>query len=130
MSENIKRFIYKHKVVYKNIEKVYCPYIDDFVYFTSSGFKHLLWKHGRGMRTVSEIIRRLCSINSAILIISKSGTLQEYELSNTEFFCFIAIINSVKYKVVISKTRESKYKFVSVIPKWKTGKRDNKKPSQ
>ncbi len=41
------------------------------------------------------------------------------------FVHFIAIIDGNKYKVVIVKYNIDRYKFVSVIPKWKTGKRDD-----
>jgi hypothetical protein len=57
-------------------------------------------------------------------IISKSGTLQEYENVGQEFLCFVAIVNGKKYKVVITKGGDGKYKFVSVIPNWKKSRRD------
>ena len=119
-------FITKQKQKYKELEKVFCPYINTEVLFTSSGFKHLIWKSNQTVRTIEVIQERMEALNVVVKIISKSGTLQEYEkLDNREFYCFISIIEGKKYKVVIAKYNTNKYKFISVIPKWKTGKRDS-----
>ncbi len=122
--KELTKFIDKKKKVYKDFKKVFCPFINGDVEFTSSGFNHLIWKTGMDMRSSEVIIERLSALEDAVHIISKSATLQEYENNGKEFLCFIAIINTRKYKVIITKTGDNRYKFVSVIPKWKTGKRD------
>ena len=77
------------------------------------------------MRSIGSIIDRCNSLGMSIEIIAKTHTLQEYEKIETgEYLCFIAIIKDKKYKVVILKKNAGGYKFISVIPKWKTGKRD------
>lgn len=120
-------FIEPLREQYKKLIPVFCPYINQSVVFTSSGFKHLIWKGEHGMRLKSVIYDRFEALTYVAEIISKSGTLQEYEKIDLhkEYLCFIAIINQNKYKVVITKTSDNNYKFVSVIPKWKTGKRDD-----
>jgi hypothetical protein len=120
----LKSFIEPLREKYKKLEPVVCPYVNDLVHFNSSGFNHLIWKSEMGMRSGSVIRDRFLALDVVSEILSKSGTLQEYENENKEFLCFIAIIDGNKYKVVITKTGDGKYKFVSVIPKWKTGKRD------
>lgn len=118
---NFIKLFYKK---YKNFEPVLCPYINDKVYFTKSGFKHLLWKSG--VPRSSYVIReRLKIVHIAPEILSKSGTLQEYEDEGKEFLCFIAIVQEKKYKVVITKSGEGIYRFVSIIPNIRTGKRDD-----
>jgi hypothetical protein len=77
------------------------------------------------MRTRTVINDRFAALDFVKDILSKSGTLQEYENDHHEYWAFIAIIGGNKYKVVVTKTGSGEYKFVSVIPKWKTGKRDN-----
>lgn len=109
---------------YKQFGSVFCPYLNDIVYFTKSGFDHLLWKSGVP-RSKQVIDARLNVLHIAPEIISKSGTLQEYENSDKEFLCFIAIIHKKKYKVVVTKSSTGIYRFVSIIPNIKTSSRDN-----
>lgn len=58
-------------------------------------------------------------------ILSKSGTIQEYENKGAEFLCFVAIIKNKKYKVVVMKSESGSYRFLSVIPNIRIGIRDN-----
>ncbi len=90
-----------------------------------SGFKHLIWKKNTGKRKHYDTIERFRSLTHINSILSKSGTLQEYEKRDLEYFGFIAIIENKKYKVIVGKDINNTYKFISIIPAWKTGKRDN-----
>ena len=121
----MKDLIENSKAEYKEIKKVFCPYINMEVNLTSAGFKHLLWKTEMGIRPSAEIKDRLDSIKHIKEIINKSGTLQEIEESQDKtFYAFIAIIKKKKYKVVVSTTKDGRVIFNSIIPKWVTGKRD------
>jgi len=119
----IQQVIENAKAEYKNIGKVFCPYLDQEVSFTMKGFRHLLRTY-TGQRNINEIISRLSAVKYIAQIISKSGTVQEFENNGTEFLGFIAIIDSQKFKVIILKDHDSEYKFISVIPKYQTGIRD------
>ena len=120
-------YIKEARTNYKNLGKVFCPYLESEINFTSSGFKHLLWKSNQKPRTESVIRERVDSLSFVSEILAKSGILQEYEKKeDRDFYCFIAIHLNKKYKVVIAKYNNDKFKFVSVMPKWKTGKRDNR----
>ncbi len=112
----MKELIVKAKNEYNEIGRVFCPYLDREVQLTTKGFNHLIYK-GRRKRNSSEILRRLESIKLISKIISKSGTLQEYENIDTEYFGFIAILDSKKYKTIILKSDNGVYKFISIIPK-------------
>lgn len=111
--------IVKAKKEYMDIGKVFCPYLNDYVHFTMMGFTHLV-RNNSGKRNKKNIYGRLSSIKHVSEIVSKSGTLQEYENINTEYFAFISILKHNKYKVVVLKDRGGKYKFISVIPGFKT----------
>ena len=119
----MRNFIEPLREKYNKLESVFCPYLDRDVFFTLRGFKHLLW-HSAGPRNMSEVRKRFEILELVPKILSMSGTLQEYENNGKEFFCFIAIIQTKKYKVVVTRSGDDSYKFVSVIPNWKTGKRD------
>jgi hypothetical protein len=104
---------------YKRLEPVFCPYTGQLVYFNSKGLKHLIWKSELGIRNQGDIFRRFQALDIVHEILSKSGTLQEYEKEPQEFLCFVAIIKNKKYKVVITRGGDGMFKFVSVIPNWK-----------
>jgi hypothetical protein len=126
----MKDFINDHKKKYKELKKVFCPYFQKDIEFTAYGFKHLIWKTTFGMRPSEEIRERLDSLIVLSQIVSTSGTLQEVEiLENKTFYGFIAIINNKKYKVVVATAKNDRLIFVSIIPKWVTGKRDKIKKS-
>jgi hypothetical protein len=110
---------------YKSWGKCFCPYLDTDIFFVSNGFSHLIWKKGRVKREESVIKQRMNSLKHVRNILQKSGTLQEYEdTGHQEYFCFIAIVDKIKYKIVVLKTKMGKYNFVSIIPKWVTSSRD------
>lgn len=123
----MKELITKAKNEYKEIGRVFCPYFNNYVHFTSKGFKHLIWKRELGKRVSYDIKIRLESIKYIKEIISNSGTLQEYENTYREYFAFISILPSNKYKIVIFKDTNNKYQFFSIIPNYKTGFRDKSK---
>lgn len=125
----IQKIIENAKSEYKNIGKVFCPYLGQEVWFTMKGFRHLISSSGQ-QRNDSTIKDRLNAIKHIPEIVSKSGTLQEYENIDTEYFGFIAIIDSKKYKVILLKDEFERYIFISIITKYKTGIRDeNQKPT-
>ena len=127
----MKEFVAKAKNEYESIGKVFCPYFNDYVFFTNRGFKHLIWKRELGKRPSGDIYRRLQSIKYAAETISKSGTLQEYTEDKGVYFAFVSITNSNKYKVIVLKDAKDRYKFLSVIPNYKTNVRDKiKKPTR
>ncbi len=111
---------------YKNIEKAFCPYLNSEVWLTYSGFNHLIYKSDRTRRTEYEIKARMQALTILADIIKSSGTVQEMEQKDNGqiFYAFIAILKKRKYKVVVANTKDGRFIFKSVIPRWKTGKRD------
>jgi hypothetical protein len=123
-----QEYIEQARTEYKKLIKVFCPYLKSEVNCSSKGFNHLIYKSDRTRRSESEIKIRLESLLYLSEIISNSGTLQEIDNLDNEqiFYAFIAIIDSRKYKVVISNSKNGEYIFRSIIPKCRTGKRDKK----
>ena len=118
----MKELIKRAKKEYENINKIFCPYFKNYVYLTKKGFNHLIGNRF-GKRDDDIILERLNSIRYIKQIVSNSGTLQEYENSDTQYFGFIAIISRKKYKVIILKDNGI-YKFISIIPQYKTGTKE------
>ncbi len=131
------------KKFYDSLGKIYCPYFKKEVELTGGGFNHLIYKSERNRRSDVEIRARLKSLKVVEEILKNSGTVQEIEkkVSGQFDFGFIAIIDNKKYKVVAgTDLLGNRIIFRSVIPSWKTNKRDKelhkigttetKKPSQ
>ena len=116
----MKEFIKQIRDEYGKIGKVFCPYLGSDVKMTKKGFDHLIYTKKSGKRRHTEIRTRLVSIKHIPDILSKSGTLQEYRNIRNDYFGFIAILDSKKYKVIVLRGDDGVYKFVSIIPKWKT----------
>lgn len=115
----------KYQKEYKEIKSIFCPYLKQEVFFTSKGFSHLIWKKGSSKRDETEIVLRMKSLKYLKEIIGCSGTLQEYEeIEGKIYFAFIAIVDKKKFKVVVSRVKDGRHVFVSIIPRWVTGKRD------
>ncbi len=123
-----EKYIEEALVKYKNIKKVFCPYFKKEVECSSRGFYHLIFERNRFRRQEDQIFLRMEAINYLKTILENSGTVQEIEqFENGQiFFAFIAIIEKKKYKVVVSTTVDDRLTFRSIIPSWKTGKRDEK----
>ncbi len=134
-----EEYIKKGKKFYDELGKVFCPYLKKNVEFTSNGFNHLVYKGDRTRRSEIEISMRIKSLYVVKEILESSGTTQEIEqLENKQrFYGFIAVIENKKYKVVVgTDLTGNRIIFRSVIPSWKTNKRDSnlhkvetKKPS-
>ena len=112
------------KEKYKKLGPVFCPYLNEKVYFTPKGLKHLIWKSELGMRSYQVIYKRYKALDVVTEIISRSGMVQEYENNGIEFFCSIAIIKNIKYEVVVMSSGNRSYKFLSIIPNIKIAMRD------
>lgn len=109
----------EYKKYYKEIGKVYSPFLESEVSFNSKGWNHILWK-GKSRRTSKEIFRRLSQMENAVKIISIATTVQEKELIvqsefSLTFLGFIAIINDQKLKVILRKDSEGGFYFYSVM---------------
>ncbi|HRY59982.1 MAG TPA: hypothetical protein P5096_01230 [Patescibacteria group bacterium] len=121
--------------MYKNIGKIKCPYLDDFVHFNNEGFEHLLFKSWNRGRSEVEQYNRLRLLHLVPEIITKSHTLQEYDERNmlvrqkvnsrwekraklVRYYVFVAIIKEVRIKVVVKEIEGGVKFFYSMYPSW------------
>lgn len=133
--EKIKETKEKVEKEYKSIQKVWCPFLEDYVYFNVEGFEHLLFKSWNRTRAITEQYTRLRLFNLVPDIIRKSHTLQEYNetklfvrqkinsrwekrLKTVYYHVFIAIVKKIRLKIIIKEIEGSNKIFYSLYPSW------------
>jgi hypothetical protein len=105
---------------YKNIKNIYCPYLKVKVSFNAKGLEHIKMKNRNKSRTKSDQYLRLKFLKLIPYILSKSGTLQEFNnRGGVKYFGFIAIVNNIRLKIIIKKKNNNNPYFWSIIPFWK-----------
>lgn len=123
--------------LYSKVGKVFCPALEDNVYFTAEGFNHLIYKRRRSEREKDVQMLRFKILPWAIKLVKVTSTFQEYDETLKEvevkqkkkrvkvtklvkYWGLIAIIEGRKIKVIIRQVGESNKHFLSVIPGWQT----------
>lgn len=129
---------------FQSLKPIYSPGLQGYVYFTSEGFEHIIYKRARAERDKSSQGTRFKLLSRAITLIELSTTYQEYEKTikgfevkqqkrrvqkskTVRYWGIIAIVENRKIKVIIRKIGNGQLHFWSVIPAWTTNKyRDTK----
>lgn len=127
---------------YNGIGKIKCPILGDYVVFSSEGFNHLVYKN-KSERTKNDQMTKFKLLPSGKKIIGLTTTVQEYTESLIEvrrkkmirgkrrpyienviakYWCFSAIIDGLKIKVIVRQVGEGNKHFWSVIPDWNISK--------
>jgi hypothetical protein len=121
---------------YRSIEKVYCPYFKDYIYFNDVGLEHLRFKNSFTIRPTKDSVVRFNLMSKVVKILTISHTLQgisnrnrfenrfvngrkEKALLFVKYYEFIAIIDTKKIKIIIKQTEGNPKIFLSVIPLYK-----------
>lgn len=111
---------------YRTWSSVYCPYLQEHVYFNIKGLRHIKFKSWRKARLLEDRRVRLRYLHLAPTIVRKSHTLQEYKTSTntpaTLYYAFVAILENVRLKIIVKQEPGKKPYFWSIIPFWKTMK--------
>ncbi|MBI3558850.1 hypothetical protein HY085_00470 [Candidatus Gottesmanbacteria bacterium] len=109
---DIRPFIHEQKKFYKNLVSIHCPILGDSVYFTASGFNHLLYT-----RNVGERFLKLQCLTLAPEVIKKCVLISETR--QTEKAVHYELVHEVsknkKIRVIIEKIGSGKYRFLSVM---------------
>ena len=144
LNENDFESIKKNaETFYETIGDVYCPYFKEKISFNSKGFKHLKFKSDRQARSREDQYVRLKLLHLAPQILKASHTLQgiwqtkrfemlktnnrwEYILKEVVFYEFMAVLDSIRAKVIVKEIHGGEKHFWSVIPYWGIDK-DNQK---
>lgn len=112
---------------YKKIEKIYCPYLKTYIVFNAKGFWHLIYSSRNKKRDLQSQKLRFQLLDKAVKILKITTTLQELQVERKVgiiYFGFIAITDIFKIKIIIKKVGNGKYFFWSVIPNWRTRRRE------
>lgn len=73
----------KAKILYFQIGRIWCPALDDYVAFSSKGFRHLMRKQGLS-RSQNEQSRRFALIPFAKEIVTNSETIAKHRVENSK----------------------------------------------
>jgi hypothetical protein len=121
---------------YKNIGKVYCPYLKDSVSFNVKGLDHIKFSDWNKTRPLKDQYIRLRLLPLAPRIVRESNTLQEFSktirqerrrvnavweigLVETTYYGFVAVINKCRLKIIVKEISGGSKYFWSIIPFWK-----------
>ncbi len=119
---------------YHQIGKIICPALEnEYVHFTSAGFKHLIFKGNFSKRNKKEQIARFKLLPLAVRMVRLATIYQEIDqaiqkITDEEklvyYWCLAGILDKRKIKVIIRQVGENEPKhFWSVIPDWISNKR-------
>ena len=121
MSNNLQNLIKITRVKYEKIGRIWCPLLDDYVYFTSEGRVHLIYKGNRKKRPVQEQFYKLNLFPLVVPVIKKSTQIKSIRSSpKNKIIQFYAIVgkagkNNVKIRVIIKKTGSGQFNYHSVM---------------
>lgn len=142
--QKFETILKKAETFYHQIGTIYCPYLQNDVHFSSEGLQHLLsksWNRGRNQKEQTTRLRLLPLIPKILI---KCHTLQEYDerelfvrqkinsrwekrLKLIKYYIFIAIVKTVRLKIVIKEIEGGAKQFYSLYPSWKVNKKTGRK---
>lgn len=128
--------------LYKSFEPLRCPYFNELVYFNTQGLKHLKYKSDSIDRLTQDQYMRFKLLHLAPIILKLTRTLQGFSSRKgfervrhsgktqwiaveRRYFEFIAIIDSVRVRVIMKQIDGGQLFFWSLIPYW-NGAGENK----
>jgi len=137
--EQFKRIKSEAEKLYQTFDKVYNPYFQEKISFNVKGLKHLKFKSDQQARSQKDQYSRLKLLRFAPQVLSKSHTVQgiwdtrrlephktsgswKYIMKNTIFYEFVAVLDSVRIKVIVKGVSGGEKYFWSVIPYWSINK--------
>jgi len=142
--ENFEEVRMKGEAFYKTLIEVRCPYLKENVAFNAEGLEHLKFKGKRKARPQQDQYMRLKLLHVAPLVVQTSATLQgvwetkSFEkvrihsrtdtiLKNVTYYEFVAVIDSIRVKVIIKRIENGRCFFWSNIPYWGIDKNTQKR---
>lgn len=129
---NIKIFKKQKKKLYKNIISVFCPILNETVYFTSEGFNHLLYKRYKTPRKIGEKFMKLMCLNYVVEVVEKCKKISKTRMGSKKirgkwkkiiyYELVYEIKKDIKIRVIVVKISNGKLKFRSIMPHDKKSK--------
>lgn len=125
----------KAEAFYHTIGSVRCPYFGENIAFNAKGIRHLKFKLDQQARPRQDQYSRLKLLHLAPEVLKLSRTVQgvwhtkRFEIQKTNsrwekllkpvsFYEFIAVLDSVRLKVIVKEVADGEKHFWSVIPFW------------
>jgi len=129
---------------YATIGKVYCPYFEEDIAFNAKGLRHLKFKTDQQARPHKDQYSRLKLIRHAPEVLRLSRTMQgigsvrrfeeqktnsrwERVMKDVTYYEFIAVLDSVRVKVIVKNVTGGEKHFWSIIPFWGIDKNNSKR---
>lgn len=132
MKQGLNKLIEKQRAYYKSIVSVFCPILQDTVFFSSEGFNHLLYETHHRPRKSSERYMKLRCLEHAPLVIKKCNSVTETRKLERkikgkmkqviQYELVYEIRKNVKIRVVVERIGSGKIKFRSTMPHDKSSK--------
>lgn len=132
--ESMEDYINRYRKKYKSLNPVYCPALNETIYFISEGFNHLLFKKGH-RRINKQIKYRLPLINliiptiknckspAKIKVIDEIYKGKKVMVSYFEVSHLVGTKSPAKIKVIIKKRNKLGKLFFFSVMKQKTPKK-------
>jgi len=121
---------------YKAVNKSFCPILKENVFFTSKGFRHLLYDGLGHARSRKERMYRVGLLPLVIPVLKSTTKVEDYKPPNfskplgkmIEFWTLQAVVGKRKtlVTVILRKIGTGKIHFYSI---WKRKEKKTKKPS-
>jgi len=132
------------EIFYNAINKVRCPYFESDIAFNAKGLRHLKFKSDKQARSHKDQYSRLKLVCFAPEILKLSRTVQgvwsikrfeaqktnsrwEWILKEVTYYEFIAVLDSIRIKVIVKEVAGGEKYFWSVIPFWKINKNTSRR---
>lgn len=116
--DQIKKLFYEYK-------EIICPaFPDETIIFNAKGINHLIYKGNRSRREESRILANIRLLPRAVKMLRVMSLWQEensYTKDDTlyKFWCFEAVVDNRRIKVIVRQVGNGKKHFWSVIPAWR-----------
>jgi hypothetical protein len=133
MMTSYKKLLEERRTWFKNIGKVFCPILKEYIIFNSRGFNHLVYPNGK-WRPKKEQMYKLGLLPLIIPVIKNSTKISQYEKcfvkdlgKEAEFWALIETVGKQKTltKVILRRVGTGNITFLSVMKL-----QDKKKPWQ
>jgi hypothetical protein len=132
------------EALYANVGSIKCPYFGSSIAFNAKGIRHLKFKSDEQARSREEQYTRLKLLKYAPEVIKLSRTVQgiwatkkfeeqkthsrwERVLKEVIFYEFVAVLDSVRVKVIVKEVVGGEKHFWSIIPFWGVDKQNSKR---
>src|SRR3989344_6537468 len=114
-------------IFYKSLQPIYSPALKEKIYFTSEGFKHLIYESSGSPRVSAEQYLKLMYLKYVPDIIQECRAVSKIRVDKSNGIKWFELIHKAKgfgpVRVVVKRMVSGKFVFVSVMPHGRSKKR-------